>query len=123
MVCIYHRAVFASGSPFEDVTDESGNVIMRCNQSNNFYIFPGVGLGAQVRIGKAIQVGSRKAKRGQAWWYGFVCDSSRRCKQGMPCKADKTLNLIVGLDAKLLHLLCVLLGALVVEDTPTRDTE
>jgi len=43
-----NRAIFASGSPFEDVKSEDGQVLMKSNQSNNFYIFPGVGLGAQV---------------------------------------------------------------------------
>uniref|UniRef100_A0A7S0RGB6 Malic enzyme n=1 Tax=Pyramimonas obovata TaxID=1411642 RepID=A0A7S0RGB6_9CHLO len=41
-----NRAIFASGSPFEDVLDAAGNRLMKANQSNNFYIFPGVGLGA-----------------------------------------------------------------------------
>jgi len=43
-----NRAIFASGSPFDDVTNEAGERILVANQSNNFYIFPGVGLGAQV---------------------------------------------------------------------------
>ena len=33
---------------------EDGEITMRCNQSNNFYIFPGVGLGAQAGKLKAI---------------------------------------------------------------------
>jgi malate dehydrogenase (decarboxylating) len=47
--CTGNRAIFASGSPFPDVRGADGEVVMRCNQSNNFYIFPGVGLGAVVR--------------------------------------------------------------------------
>jgi len=46
--CTGNRAIFASGSPFADVRGADGEVTMRCNQSNNFYIFPGVGLGAVV---------------------------------------------------------------------------
>jgi len=38
------RALFSSGSPFDDV--EVGGRVMRANQGNNFYVFPGLGLGA-----------------------------------------------------------------------------
>nr|AIT70130.1 malic enzyme [Dictyopteris undulata] len=40
------RGIFASGSPFEDVTFE-GKVIPS-NQSNNLYVFPGLALGAKL---------------------------------------------------------------------------
>ncbi len=38
------RAIFACGSPFPDATAASGRVV-RANQGNNFFVFPGVGLG------------------------------------------------------------------------------
>ena len=38
------RAIFACGSPFEDAAGRSGRVV-RANQGNNFFVFPGVGLG------------------------------------------------------------------------------
>lgn len=39
------RAIFACGSPFPDAVSASGRTV-RANQGNNFFIFPGVGLGA-----------------------------------------------------------------------------
>lgn len=38
------RAIFSSGSPFESVTVDGR--YMHANQGNNFYVFPGLGLGA-----------------------------------------------------------------------------
>ena len=37
------RAIFSAGSPFADVT--VGGRTVKANQGNNFYVFPGVGLG------------------------------------------------------------------------------
>lgn len=37
------RAIFACGSPFEDA--RAGGRVVRANQGNNFFVFPGVGLG------------------------------------------------------------------------------
>jgi malate dehydrogenase (decarboxylating) len=39
------RAIFACGSPFPDHVMPDGTVV-RANQGNNFFVFPGVGLGA-----------------------------------------------------------------------------
>lgn len=39
-----YQAVFGSGSPFKDVMHE--NKIIRANQTNNSYIFPGLALGS-----------------------------------------------------------------------------
>lgn len=39
------RCVFASGSPFADVCDDEGHLLMAPSQANNMFIFPGVGLG------------------------------------------------------------------------------
>lgn len=38
------KAIFGSGSPFEDI--KYNNKIIRANQTNNSYIFPGLALGA-----------------------------------------------------------------------------
>lgn len=43
--CTQGRAIFASGSPFEDVVLEDGK-LCHSNQANNMFIFPGLGLGA-----------------------------------------------------------------------------
>ena len=43
--CTEGRALFASGSPFDDVTLPSGRQCLS-NQANNMFIFPGLGLGA-----------------------------------------------------------------------------
>jgi malic enzyme len=43
--CTQGRAIFASGSPFDDVTLEDGTYC-KSNQANNMFIFPGLGLGA-----------------------------------------------------------------------------
>lgn len=40
------RAIFATGSPFADVVDANGKLLMPASQANNMFIFPGLGLGA-----------------------------------------------------------------------------
>jgi malic enzyme len=59
------RAIFSSGSPFEDAKGPKSGRLMRANQGNNLYIFPGLGLGAVMSGAKTISdemlVGSAKA--------------------------------------------------------------
>lgn len=43
--CTNNTAIFGSGSPFPDQKDENNNII-RSNQTNNSYMFPGLALGA-----------------------------------------------------------------------------
>jgi malic enzyme len=50
------RAIFASGSPFEDHQMDSGK-LCKSNQGNNMYIFPGIGLGVTVGGCKLISQG------------------------------------------------------------------
>mmetsp|Transcript_3328 Transcript_3328/g.5209 ORF Transcript_3328/g.5209 Transcript_3328/m.5209 type:complete len:604 (-) Transcript_3328:144-1955(-) len=50
------RAIFASGSPFDDVTLPDGR-ICKSNQANNMFIFPGLGLGAVLGYCKVISDG------------------------------------------------------------------
>ncbi len=40
-----NTAIFGSGSPFDDVKTDDGKII-RANQANNIYIFPGLALGS-----------------------------------------------------------------------------
>lgn len=47
------RAIFASGSPFADVTMPNGKVC-RTNQCNNSYSFPGLGLGITVSRARTV---------------------------------------------------------------------
>lgn len=47
------RAIFASGSPFADVTMPNGK-ICRTNQCNNSYSFPGLGLGITVSRARTV---------------------------------------------------------------------
>ena len=48
------RAIFSSGSPFEDAKSGVSGRVMRANQGNNLYIFPGLGLGAVLSGAKTI---------------------------------------------------------------------
>lgn len=54
------RAIFSAGSPFEDVEMPNGHV-MKANQGNNFYVFPGVGLGALLSKSSVISDGMLQA--------------------------------------------------------------
>ncbi|KAG6524261.1 NAD-dependent malic enzyme 62 kDa isoform, mitochondrial-like [Zingiber officinale] len=51
--------VFASGSPFPDVN--LGNGIGHCNQGNNMYLFPGIGLGTLLSGARVISDGMLQA--------------------------------------------------------------
>jgi len=53
------RALFSSGSPFNDV--EVDGRLMKSNQGNNFYVFPGVGLGALLSKSSVISDGMLQA--------------------------------------------------------------
>ena len=53
------RALFSSGSPFDDV--EVDGRLMKSNQGNNFYVFPGVGLGALLSKSAVISDGMLQA--------------------------------------------------------------
>lgn len=52
--------VFASGSPFPDV-DLGNGKIGRCNQGNNMYLFPGIGLGTLLSGSRIISDGMLQA--------------------------------------------------------------
>jgi len=53
------RAIFSAGSPFEDV--EINGTVMKANQGNNFYVFPGLGLGAVLSKSRVISDGMLQA--------------------------------------------------------------
>jgi len=53
------RAIFSSGSPFKDVELEGR--FMKANQGNNFYVFPGLGLGALLSKSTTISDGMLQA--------------------------------------------------------------
>ena len=53
------RAIFSAGSPFEDV--EIDGTVMKANQGNNFYVFPGLGLGAVLSKSRVISDGMLQA--------------------------------------------------------------
>ncbi|KAK9911225.1 hypothetical protein M0R45_035146 [Rubus argutus] len=50
------NVVFASGSPFKDV-DLGNGLIGHCNQGNNMYLFPGIGLGTLLSGSRVISDG------------------------------------------------------------------
>lgn len=50
------RAIFASGSPFDDYIAPNGR-LCKANQGNNMYIFPGIGLGVVVGGCKVVTQG------------------------------------------------------------------
>ncbi|KAF5193900.1 Malic enzyme [Thalictrum thalictroides] len=54
------QLIFASGSPFNDVK-LGGGVIGHCNQGNNMYLFPGIGLGTLLSGSRIISDGMLQA--------------------------------------------------------------
>ncbi|XP_028059058.1 NAD-dependent malic enzyme 62 kDa isoform, mitochondrial-like [Camellia sinensis] len=52
--------IFASGSPFKDVDLGNGH-IGHCNQGNNMYLFPGIGLGTLLSGSRVISDGMLQA--------------------------------------------------------------
>ncbi|KAJ6404791.1 hypothetical protein OIU84_012876 [Salix udensis] len=52
--------IFASGSPFKDVDLGNGH-IGHCNQGNNMYLFPGIGLGTLLSGSRIISDGMLQA--------------------------------------------------------------
>ncbi|KAL7233825.1 hypothetical protein ACSBR1_017438 [Camellia fascicularis] len=52
--------IFASGSPFKDVDLENGHT-GHCNQGNNMYLFPGIGLGTLLSGSRVISDGMLQA--------------------------------------------------------------
>jgi len=51
------RCIFGSGSPFDDVVNAADGKLCKSNQSNNMYIFPGVGLGTLVSRSRLVSDG------------------------------------------------------------------
>jgi malate dehydrogenase (oxaloacetate-decarboxylating) len=78
------RALVATGSPFADV--ERNGVTHRISQSNNVYVFPGLGLGALAAGAAAITDAMLVAAA------AAVADDS-------PCAVDPTLGILPPLDS------------------------
>lgn len=57
---IGENVIFASGSPFEDLDLGNGN-IGHCNQGNNMYLFPGIGLGTVLSGSRIVSDGMLQA--------------------------------------------------------------